>query len=865
MKNVDVRFTEIRMTSYVLICAIERDLRGIIFEELVSRSIDADFLFDSKERCIERYKKDNKAESSYNIVDIIEYLDFQEAYTVLLKNKDTIDTSIHLEIKRISPILDKISPIRNIVMHGRPLDYDDYLLLSNFCTEVPTTNGVRWTFLKAAVEELASNPLMLMKVEIPERDSVDRIFNNLPKPDFNDTGFIGRKNEVKDIKELIYGNHRVVSIIGDGGTGKTAIALKVAYEILDDEKSPYEMIIWGDAKQNILTEQGVVALKDEINHVRFFHDIKIKLSGEISVESDINEIIENLKNYSTLLILDNLETIINENVLQFVREASKFCKILITSRIGIGELEFRRIIAGLTDKEATILDRQYAKYCGLYELLKLDTLSLKNILCKQLYNSPLAIKWYIKCIASGVTPAETINNKGELLKFCLSNVYSHLELNEKKLISILLVMRKVTSEAELIYLSELDPIQAKKSINRLLATSFVNRNFEQSNSGSTCLYDIPEFARQYLVSEKIVSSEQFKVITDRKRKLTGVAQNARRLDVQNIYNIYAISMENESEIVVGRILSEVLAKSNKNHHSIDGLIEDIERAKSIVPGYSEIYRISAFIKAENGDTLGAEQDYITGLNISIENKRLMYFYCGFLLRHMDDAENALEYSKKLIALDSDSPFVKILHARCLGYTGDYETSLDILGRESKNDIGGTAKTRKMAFHHFIEIARRLANSYQLEQHDYINAVKIIRRVSHLFSERAVYGDIDDKISSSFTKLLNDMWCMIKCNATPDQLNWFKLFVKNHQDHFMNISPSIVSDESSCLSVPQNTYLGVIEKLFEKYGFISSNSNLKLFFHISECQNFRPSIGNHVRFELGFNNQGKAAVCIEKVP
>ena len=41
--------------------------------------------------------------------------------------------------------------------------------------------------------------------------------------------FIGRTKDVEEVKHLIFTN-KVVSIIGDGGIGKTALAIKVVYD-----------------------------------------------------------------------------------------------------------------------------------------------------------------------------------------------------------------------------------------------------------------------------------------------------------------------------------------------------------------------------------------------------------------------------------------------------------------------------------------------------------------------------------------------------------------------------------------------------------------------------------------------------------
>lgn len=869
MSTNDIRFTEIRMASYALLCAIERDLRGIIVEEIVSQFSDSTFLHESETKCIERYRKDKHAEKSYNPFELLEYLDFQESYTVIIKNRPYISENIYSEIKRLVPLLDQLVPIRNVVMHGRPIEYDDFLLLSNFCVDVPSSNGIRWTTLKRTIKELESNPAMLLKVEIPILKENDRILNNLPNPDFNDTGFIGRKGEVKELKELILGLHRVVSIIGDGGTGKTAIAVKVAYEILDDDAAPFDIIVWADAKQNILTEKGIKTIKEHLSSMSILSKAREVLTGSVLVENEIEEILGYLREFNVLLIIDNLETIINAEILDFIKEASKLCKILITSRIGLGELEFRKNLKGLSTKDSLQLFRQYSKYCGQTGLLKLPEIQLQNIVETRLYNNPLAIRWYVKCISSGTSPAETLGNIGELLRFCLSNVYSHLSSSEKLLLSILLVMRKETSEAELIYVSNLPTHEAKSSMNRLLSTSFITRNFESSSNGMICIFDIPEFARDYLILEKVVDKECYAKINVRKKQLAGSAQNARRIESDNFYDLNAISMNTDSEMVVGRILADVLRKSKNNLESLDTLTLELERAKSIVPGYIEIYRVSAFIKAENGDIFGAEQDYQTGLEIAPNNKRLLYFYCRFLLINMDDVSNAVDVAEQLYKLDNITPSVRIIYAKATGFNGNYELPLEILFAESKNEITGISKTRKIALNLYIEFSRRLALSQSTEKHDYYCAVKTIRRATHLFSERAVYFEIDEKISKTMSKLLNETWYILQRNSNHEQEEWFDNFIINHKELIFGLSPYVTSlrkpaDEIS--NSPKEPHLvGSIFSLLNTYGFIITPLGIRIFFHISDCIDTDLSEGDKVEYEMGFNDKGQAAKSIKKMP
>ncbi len=64
----------------------------------------------------------------------------------------------------------------------------------------------------------------------PNASVTTRSVGNLPSPV---TSFVGRDAEIRDLRELLLGRHRLVSITGTGGAGKTRTALEVAAVVAD--------------------------------------------------------------------------------------------------------------------------------------------------------------------------------------------------------------------------------------------------------------------------------------------------------------------------------------------------------------------------------------------------------------------------------------------------------------------------------------------------------------------------------------------------------------------------------------------------------------------------------------------------------
>ena len=149
--------------------------------------------------------------------------------------------------------------------------------------------------------------------------------NNLP---IQLTSFIGREKEIAEIKQSI-NEHRLVTLTGAGGSGKTRLSLQVASELLEQFQDGVFFVALAP-----ITNPGLV-------------------SSTVAQSLGITEaagksIIEGLKDFlqskSLLLVLDNFEQVISAAPL--VAELLMACsqlKVLVTSREGLrvrGEHEY---------------------------------------------------------------------------------------------------------------------------------------------------------------------------------------------------------------------------------------------------------------------------------------------------------------------------------------------------------------------------------------------------------------------------------------------------------------------------------------------------------------------------------------------
>jgi len=153
----------------------------------------------------------------------------------------------------------------------------------------------------------------------PPLKTLDSFNTNLPQ---QLTSFIGRENEITEVKQELE-SHRLVTLTGSGGTGKTRLSLQVAADLLDQfphgvwfvELAPItdpDLI-----PQTILSTIGVQAQQGK---------------------TPIDVLKEYLHEKQTLIILDNCEHLVSASahVVNTLLNAALRLKVLASSREAVG-------------------------------------------------------------------------------------------------------------------------------------------------------------------------------------------------------------------------------------------------------------------------------------------------------------------------------------------------------------------------------------------------------------------------------------------------------------------------------------------------------------------------------------------------
>ncbi|MDV7187407.1 NB-ARC domain-containing protein [Lutibacter sp. TH_r2] len=779
------KITETRLTLAALIYGVEIDLKNSIKKNITPYFENLAFFKNAEleKKIIERFEKDNPGVNySENLDEVIEFLDFQDTFTILNQNKEFLKKETVNYLKGRFKQLSDLTPIRNRVMHTRPLLGGDFSFTYNFISNLKKSDPIEWSVTIDTRDKIEKDPSYVLTLKFPTNhldEEISKVSHNLPVPDFDETGFIGRSQDIEALTKLVLSN-KVVSVLGDGGIGKTALALKVAYDIVDmNENCPFELIIWTSAKTTMLTSKGI---EDIFTAITDYSGLISEISDSIGTDSKLHEILEYLDYFKTLLVIDNLETIQSPEVREFIREAQTKCNILITSRIGLGELEYPRKLKGLSETESAKLIREIARIRNSETLMKLPQKTLVEISSK-LYFNPLAIKWFVSTVETGIAPHEVINNKEDLLDFCLTNVYEKLSEGAISILKTIRASRKKVTIAEIIYLSSYQPLETRKFLIELFKTTLISRQIEDGNNYEEVIYYISDFAKDFLSKKYPIEQSYVKANIKKSKELSSGIRQINKVQKYNEFALNALVYDNQNQMISAKFLHEALLFSKNG--DFDNALLKVKEAKNIDPNYFEVYRVGAFIKATQGDLLSAEEDYQLGLEIAPENPRLLFYYAQFLVFKLEDVESALVYAKKVYEQKPNHPFTAFLIARCFNSAQEFNKAIQVV-RNLKENVALDPKNLRIANTELISYYSETGKSELTIQTDIDNGIRHYKKAFELFEDCVQEKIVDYKMAKNFSVAILTFIRILPVVKIQDYKEYIKELILDN-DKFINLT------------------------------------------------------------------------------
>lgn len=211
--------------------------------------------------------------------------------------------------------------------YGYPIDETRFSKFIN--------NELRWT--ENSIEQILRPACKLLRLTTEQtEDLVELARNRKPPPQPGGNGelpelrrLIGYRRELAVVKDGLTSPYPVVCIKGLAGTGKTHFATQIGHDC--EETKAFESVVWISAKDQPHRRLWLEIVLSTV--ARLDRETYNRLpSSSVSPREKQFLVHELLKNHKTLVILDNYNTIDDEELDSWIARVPAPSKVLLTSR-----------------------------------------------------------------------------------------------------------------------------------------------------------------------------------------------------------------------------------------------------------------------------------------------------------------------------------------------------------------------------------------------------------------------------------------------------------------------------------------------------------------------------------------------------
>ena len=489
------------------------------------------------------------------------------------------------------------------------------------------------------------------------RDNIETIYNNLPKPDYEDWyGLVGRadiKSEI--INDFQKGYNRVIAITGGGGIGKSALALDISLEFLKPTNFNFKHIIWITSKNNFLDYSGINQIKPDYFYNNNYKDFLNQfISGfyeelyvtnldsvtEFELEQEIDDI---FNSYNRILcVVDNLENIDDPKILDFIK--NKIIPpnyVLITSRKGLGEINKTYKLEPLDDNSALKLFENLCK-SPLFNIdySNINIKKIKELLKKTNYY-PLVIKWCLSLVANKKMELECAFSElnkpqNALLEFIFQKLYKQLSKNSKKILRSLALYKEIPDRNFIAYIAELNTDEElMDAIFELEQHSLIKQERIDSKNGIIETINLLGLAQTFINNitdiDKDIKERYERRIIDIEQELDKISTEENR------------DFRPAQKLAQSKLLKALKISSEKvlDKHIPYNLIKEADR---LAPRFYLIpfYRALIELTRPSYEYGVVKQYFVEALSLFHEDARVLYEYGMLLKKHKK--ESSKEYA-----------------------------------------------------------------------------------------------------------------------------------------------------------------------------------------------------------------------------
>jgi cold shock CspA family protein len=733
-----------RARALIVIGATEEDLRTYLTEWVLAHAEQPREVFGELAPKLEQRATDDRADATDPYV-LVDYLDWADTYQLLNRNASLLPGDVSQALRDLTPRLELVAKVRNKLAHSRRVDAED-LALVEALTNAALASALRMPTLAAAARRLETDPAWSSRTDDWD-PSAAVVPNNLPIPDFDETGLIGRQKEMAELLAILGGRRQhVVTLVGEGGVGKTALAVQCLGGLAEDQDSPYVAIVWASLKQHRLTGAGVERLPearvglDELCPA-------IATVFDMPPDTPLEEVLSALEGMPVLIALDNAEAVDADEVLALIQEFPRDTDFLLTSRVGLGQLEKRIPVGPLTAKSAVAMYRQFAMRRGQSHLAQVSQEGCTHIV-EALSCRPLGIRWFVEAVAAGREPGEVLANQDELVDYCIETVYECLDDKTRMVSTALLVADRPLPMGEIVALSGFGRDDVQRGLQELDRRSLLLK--ELSGEGLDQVYRLSELADNFL--RRGADDDARRSVQERWLRLLR-SDEERRVEGRRGLSPSALRASTGEERAAADLLRRALRASKDED---DVLARQLcEQAEEIAPRYFEVPRVAGFIAASRGRPEESLRSYERALGLAQtedDEAVVSYWACDVLSRVLHDPAAGERHARRAHSV-LGVPDTALRLGRVLMWQGKLDEGERFI-REALEEAE-SGRTRAIARTDLVSLAKRRVELLRGDGRDAIAAVRVGAAGLHDAAESAEVRLADRRMHKGVLDLLDE--------------------------------------------------------------------------------------------------------------
>ena len=671
-----------------------------------------------------------------------------------------------IEKKFLIDFFDEVNEFRRKIAHGKSnvTNYDVSIIVEKFklYCKGPKAKPFVDYLSRGEYNSNLTIPSIIKCLEICE--------HNLPVEDYDlDGGYVGRRKEVVKIKKMLFSNQdRIISITGAGGLGKTALALKTSYSIISMGDNPYKFIIWFSAKENKLTAaDGIVSVESQItDYDTLLLDIIKILDFEIYTSYNEDEynydllceiIYEIFKSTRCLLIIDNLETITNDDIINFIKDIPRPSQVLITSRRGLGEIERRYPLPDFSKLDGRNLFRIVSKEKNRQDLQKLSNEIIETYVTKvKCY--PLLIKWSIGkvCLGKDINEAflEIYSGDSDISEFVFNDIYEMLSENSKKCLFAMIVLGdKPVSKHLIQHLTSLSNDNLEDSLKELTLTSFVFNEVFEVEKEVHSYYSMLTLTRGFIRNKMDENKELRTELQQKYREISYQIEQTEKSKIAFYDSLSAFGIESEEDKIAFNYI-----KTAKNYLRNDNFSEAskfFKKAYQISPNLSYVLMEYAKFEFSINHIENCMELIVKAKSLDPDNFHIYYSH-GIILRKQNLLQEAI--SELSIAKQLNPNFIPVYNelGRTYTFNGSYaEAELEFESCLSLNSNIINYKYLNLTYYFQSDNYRRWSEFYSI-QGDHQKSINILIKSLSIIKNAIRNNSNDNKNLQLERKISKDL-------------------------------------------------------------------------------------------------------------